>query len=141
MNINSKTLLIKAKEKHVVSEGIRINCISKEIIVSIGGFISMFFFHSLRDIYILSIGIFFLYMGLGLLIVNIYYTHLKSKITQKISKESITTLMFLIPTFVFSVSMTMFFPGHLWKILGLSLLVSDLIFLFLACLSCYYYER
>ena len=141
MNINSKTLLIKAKEKHFVSEGIRINCISKEIVVSIGGFISVFFSLALRYIYILSMGIFFLYMGLGLLIVNVYYRHLKSKITQKISKESISTLMFLIPTFIFSASILILFPGYLWKILGLSLLFSDLFFLFLACLSYFYYER
>jgi len=141
MNINSKTLLIKAKEKHVVSEGIRINYISKEIVVSTGGFISLLFSLSLRDTYVLSMGIFFIYMGLELLIVNVYYKCVKYKITQKISKESIMTFMFLIPTFIFSVIIILFFPGELWRILGLSLLFSDLFFLFLATISHYYYER
>ena len=141
MNFYPKTLLIKAKEKHVVSRGIRINCISKQIIVSIGGFISVFFSLHLRDSYILSMGIFFLYMGLGLLTVNVYYKHLKSIIILKFSKESITTLYFLIPTFVFSGSILIVFPGYFWKSLGLSLLFSDLFFVFLACLSHYYYER
>ena len=135
MNFYPKTLLIKAKEKHIVSKGIRLNCISKEIVVSIGGFISVFFSLHLRDSYILSMGVFFLYMGLGLLTVNIYYKHLKSIITLKFSKESINTLLFLIPTFVFSWSILIVFPGYLWKILGLSLLFSDLFFVFLAYLS------
>lgn len=141
MNINSKKLLIKAKEKHVVSEGIRINCISKEFVVSIDGLIAVIFSISLKDVHVLIMGIFFLYMGIGLLSVNIYYNRAKCKIDQKFSKESITTFVFLIPTVTFSVILILFFPGYLWRILGSCLLFSDLLFLLLACLSYLYYEK
>jgi len=141
MNINSKKLLIKAKEKHVVSEGIRINCISKEFVVSIDGLIAVIFSIALKDVHVLIMGIFFLYMGIGLLSVNIYYNRAKYRINQKFRKECITTYLFLIPTVLFSVIILIFFPGYIWRILGSCLLFSDLLFLLLACLSHYYYEK
>ena len=141
MNLKSKELIKLAKQKHVVSKGIRINCISKEIIVTIGGLILVFFSLNLIDSFVLLIGIFFLYMGLGLLIVNIFYKRIKTTITLKVSKESITIIMFLIPTFIFSSSILLVFPGHEWWIFGLFLLLSDLFFLLVVWVSHYYYEN